>query len=157
MVRHPATPRKRKPGPRNPRPRIEAFFTTDLSLSLEAILEQYRDRWVVEITLRDSYAFDGIGQDQYRKVERIVGANTLRLVLAAARTLWFLAHVRQTGGLPLTRYRPWYRQKCAPSQRDVVWACREALADAGVFPISHFGPAVAETPAEPENTLPLAA
>jgi hypothetical protein len=102
MVRHPATPRKRKPGPRNPRPRIEAFFTTDLSLSLEAILEQYRDRWVVEITLRDSYAFDGIGQDQYRKVERIVGANTLRLVLAAARTLWFLDHVRQTSGLPLT-------------------------------------------------------
>jgi len=104
VVRRPATPRKRKPGPRNPRPRIEAFFTTDLSLSLEAILEQYRDRWAVEITLRDSYAFDGIGQDQYR--ERIVGANTLRLVLAAARTLWFLDHVRQTGGLPLTLLSP---------------------------------------------------
>ena len=78
VVRHPATPRKRKRGQRNPRPRIEAFFTTDL-------------------------------------------------------------------------------QKCAPSQRDVVWACREALAEAGVFSIPYFDSAVAETPAEPENTLPLAA
>ena len=145
--------RKRKRGQRQPLPRIEAFFTTDLSLSLAAILEQYRDRWAVEITLRDSYAFDGVGQDQCRKVERIVGANTCRVVLAAARTLWFLDSVSQTAGLPLTRYRPWYRQKCAPSQRDIVWACREALADAGVFPIPHFAPVVIENPAEPENTL----
>ena len=157
VVRRPAQSCQRKRGQRKPRPRIEAFFTTDLSLSLETLLAQYRDRWAVEITLRDSYAFDGIGQDQCRKVERIVGANTLRLVLAAARTLWFLEHVRQTGRLPLTRYRPWYHQKCAPSQRDIVWACREALADAGVFSIPHFDPAVAENLGEPENTLPLAA
>jgi hypothetical protein len=157
VVRRPATSQRRKRGQRKPRPRSEAFFTTDLSLSLEAILAQYRDRWAVEITLRDSYAFDGIGQDQCRKRERIVGANTLRLVLAAARTLWFLEHVHQTGGLPLTRYRPWYRQKCAPSQRDIVWVCREALADAGVFPIPHFAPAVAEIPPAPEKTLPFAA
>jgi len=157
VVRRPATSGKRKPGQRKPLPRIEAFFTTDLSLSLEAILAQYRDRWAVEITLRDSYTFDGIGQDQCRKVERVVGANTLRVVLAAARTLWFLEQVRQTGGLPLTRYRPWYRHKHAPSQRDIVWACREALAAAGVFPISHFDLAVTEIPAEPETTLPLAA
>jgi hypothetical protein len=29
---------------------VEAFFTTDLTLSLEAILAQYRERWAVEIT-----------------------------------------------------------------------------------------------------------
>lgn len=60
-------------------------------LSRRAILAQYRDRWAIEITLRDSYAFDGLGRDQCRKVERIVGVNSLRLMLAAARTLWFLA------------------------------------------------------------------
>lgn len=157
VLRRPATARRRTLGQRKPLPQLEAFFTTDLSLGLETILAQYRDRWAVEITLRDSYAFDGIGQDQCRKVERIVGVNTLRVVLAAARTLWFLAYVQQTGGLPLTRYRPWYRQKCAPSQRDIVWACREALAAAGVFPISRFEPAVGENPAEPATILPLAA
>lgn len=54
VVRRPAPKRARKPGQRKPRPPVEAFFTTDLSLSLAAILVQYRDRWAVEITLRDS-------------------------------------------------------------------------------------------------------
>ena len=157
VVRRPAAKRARKPGQRKPPPPVEAFFTTDLSLSLAAILAQYRDRWAVEITLRDSYAFDGVGQDQCRKVARIVGANTLRLVLAAARTLWFLERTARTGGLDLGRYRPWYRQKVAPSQLDIVWACREALHDEGVFPIPRFGPGQAENREEPENPVPLAA
>lgn len=157
VVRRHATKRASKPGQRKPPPPLEAFFTTDLTLSLEAILEQYGDRWAVEITIRDTYAFDGLGQDQCRKLRRVVGANTFRLVLAAARTLWFLAEVNRTGALPLGRYRPWYRQKCAPSQLDIVWACREALHEAGVFPIPRFAPALAKNHAEPENALPLAA
>jgi len=136
---------------------VEALFTTDLTLSLETILAQYRERWAVEITLRDSNAFTGFGQDQCRKYTRVVGANTLRLVLAAARTLWFVEQTSRAAPLDLQRYRPWYRKKCAPSQLDVVWACREALHEAGVFPIPRFAPALAEIQQEPENTLPLAA
>ena len=132
-------------------------LTTDLGLCLEAILAQYRARWAVEITLRDSYAFDGVGQDQCRKADRIVGANTLRVVLAAARTLWFLEHTRHTGRLALRCSRPWYRQKVTPSQLDIVWTCREALHAAGVFPIPRFGRALAENPEEPAQPRPLAA
>ena len=157
VVRRPAPPRRRTAGARKPRPRIEAFFTTDLGLCLEAILAQYRARWAVEITLRDSYAFDGVGQDQCRKADRIVGANTLRVVLAAARTLWFLEHTRHTGRLALRCSRPWYRQKVTPSQLDIVWTCREALHAAGVFPIPRFGRALAENPEEPAQPRPLAA
>src|SRR5262249_19406934 len=69
VVRRPFQPRVRKPGQRKPLPRVEAFFTTDLTLSLEAILAQYRERWAVEITSRDSNAFAGFGQDQCRKHE----------------------------------------------------------------------------------------
>jgi len=157
VVRRPATKRTRQSGQRKPPPPVEAFFTTDLTLSLEAILEQYRDRWAVEITIRDSNTFDGFGQDQCRKVERVVGANTLRLVMAAARTLWFVEHARQADGIALGRYRPWYRKKCAPSQLDIVWACREALHEAGIFPILRFAPDLTENHKEPENALPLAA
>ena len=156
VVRRPATPRGPRLGQRKPRPPVEAFFTTDLTLSLGAILEQYRERWAVEITIRDSNAFAGF-DDQCRKVERVVGANTLRLVLAAARTLWFVEHAHHAGGLALDRYRPWYRQKGTPSQLDVVWAWREALYEAGIFPIPRFTPALAESHKEPENALPLAA
>lgn len=155
--RRPPTARRRKPGQRKPPPAVEAFFSTDLTLSLVAILAQYRERWAVEITLRDSNAFTGFGQDQCRKYERVVGANTLRLGLAAARTLWFVAQASRTDTLDLTRYRPWYRHKQAPSQLDIVWVCREALQDAGVFPIPRFTLGLAEIPHEPENALPLAA
>jgi DDE superfamily endonuclease len=138
VVRRSPASRPQQPGQRKPRPPVEAFFTTDLSLSLEDILRHYRDRWAVEIAIRDSNAFDGLGQDQCRKVQRIVGANTFRLVMAAARTLWFLEHANQTNAMDLRRYRPWYRQKYAPSQCDIVWTCREALHEAGVFPIPRF-------------------
>jgi hypothetical protein len=157
VVRRPALLRARKPGHRKPPPPVEAFFTTDLTLSVEAILAQYRERWAVEITLRDSQAFAGFGQDQCRKRERVVGANTLRLVLAAARTLWFVEQTSRAVPLDLQRYRPWYHQKRAPSQLDIVWACREALQEAGVFPTPRFTPDLATNQEKPEIALPLAA
>lgn len=157
VVRRSATLRARPPGQHKPPPLVEAFFTTDLTLSLGAILQHYRERWAVEITIRDSSAFAGFGHEQCRKVERVVGANTLRLVLAAARTLWFVEQASRAETLDLQRYRPWYRHKEAPSQLDISWACREVLHEAGVFPIPRFAPDLARIHQEPENALPLAA
>jgi hypothetical protein len=157
VVRRPRQFRTRKPGQRKPLPRVEAVFTTALTLSLDAILGQYRERWAVEIAIRDGTAFAGFGQDQCRKRERVVGANTLRLLLAAARTLWCVEHIAQTPAFDLKRYRPWYRQKIAPSQLDIVWTWREALLAAGVFPIPRFTRDLAEIHQESENVLPLAA
>jgi hypothetical protein len=156
-VRRPPATRARKPGPRKPLPPVEAFFTTELPRCLEAIRAQYRERWAVEITLRESTACAGFGQDQGRKRERVVGANTWRLVLAATRTLGFLAQLRPAAPLSLQRSRPWYRQTCAPTQLDMLWTWREALLTAGVFPIPRFAPDFAEIPQAPGNTLPLAA
>lgn len=144
-------------GHRKPPPALEAFFTTDLALSAHDILREYAERWAVEIAIRDANAFDGLGQDQCRKRQRIMGANTFRLVMAAARTLWFIAQVDRGAGVPLCRYRPWYRQKVAPSQLDVVWACREALHGAGIFPIPRFSLDLAANHQEPDYALPLAA
>jgi len=144
-------------GPRKPPPVLEAFFTTDLSLSPEDILAEYHARWAVEIAIRDANAFTGLGQEQCRKRQRIIGANTLRLVLTAARTLWFIAHVDREMEVPLCRSRPWYRQKVAPSQLDVAEACWEALHEAGIFPIPRFTPELAENDEEPEHALSLAA
>jgi hypothetical protein len=144
-------------GHRKPLPTIEAFFTTDLTLSAAEIVREYGHRWAVEIAIRDSNAFAGLGQDQCRKRQRIVGTNTFRLVMAAARTLWFMAYVERGTEVPLGRYRPWYRQKSAPSQLDVAEACREALHAAGIFPIPRFIPELAENDEEPEYAVPLAA
>jgi hypothetical protein len=157
VVRRPTPLQPRSLRRRKPRPPLEAFFTTDLTLSGAAILAQYRDRWAVEITIRDGNAFAGFGQDQCRKHTRVVGANTLRLLLAAARTLWFVEQPSRTGSFALQHSRPWYRQKCAPSQLDIVWACREALQDAGGFPIPRFTSTLAINQERPKIVLPLAA
>jgi hypothetical protein len=157
VVRRPLRRHTRQPGQRKPLPAVEALFTTDLTLNLDAILAQYRERWTVEITIRDSNAFAGFGHDQCRKRQRVVGANTLRLVLAAARTLWFVQHTARTPAIALRRYRPWYRRKLALTQLDIVWTWREALHTAGVFPIPRFAPELAEIPQEAENALLLAA
>jgi hypothetical protein len=157
VLRRDATRATKRPGHRKPPPVIEAFFTTDLTLSAHDILSEYRDRWAVEIAIRDANAFDGLGQEQCRKRQHIMGANTFRLVMAAARTLWFLNQVERGMGVNLCRYRPWYRQKMAPSQLDVAEACREALHEAGIFPIPRFIPEVAENQEELDNVLPLAA
>ena len=107
--------------------------------------------------MRDANAFEGLGQDQCRKRQRLIGANTFRLLMAAARTLWFIDQVECGTTFNLGCYRPWYRQKVAPSQLDVVWACREALHEAGIVPIPRFIPDLAENYAEPDYALPLAA
>jgi hypothetical protein len=157
VLRRESKPATKRPGQRKPIPAIEAFFSTDLTLSAPAILHAYGDRWAVEIEIRDANAFDGLGQDQCRKRQRILGANTFRLVMAAARTLWFIDQVERGTTFNLCRYRPWYRQKVAPSQLDVVWACREALYNAGIVPIPRFTPDLAENDEVPDYALPLAA
>src|SRR5713226_7939966 len=151
----PAQPKSRKAfGRLKP---LEAFFSTDVSLSPHTILETYEDRWAIEIDIRDGHAYYGVAQDQCRKCAHIVGANTFRLLLAAARTLWFIVTIEQHADVELQRLRPWYRHKVAPSQLDVAWACREVLQEAGIFPIPRFFIAVAENQQEIEKPKPIAA
>ena len=136
---------------------LEAFFSTAASLSAHTMLETDADRWAMEIDIRDGHVYYGVAQDQCRKFERMVGANTLRLLMAAARTLWFIITSEQHADVSLQRFRPWYRHKMAPSQFDVAWACREALQKAGIFPIPRVFTAVAENQQEIDKPKPIVA
>jgi len=117
---------------------VEAFFSTDLSSDEEAILAEFKNRWDVEIDIRDANEFYGLGKNRCRKYERILGANTFCLLLAAARSLWFIQVASKAQSLDLLRFRPWYRQKRKPSQLDIAWACYELLAAEGITPTSRF-------------------
>jgi hypothetical protein len=72
VLRRHGKPAPKQPGQRKPPPAIEAFFTTDLTLSAAEIVREYGHRWAVEIAIRDSNAFDGLGQDHCRKRQRIL-------------------------------------------------------------------------------------
>jgi hypothetical protein len=136
---------------------LEAFFSTDVSLSPHAMLETYEDRWAMEIAIRDGHAYDGRAQDHCRKFAHIVGAHTLRFLMAAARTLWCIVTSEPHADVALQRCRPWSRHTVAPSQFDVAWACREVLQEAGIFPIPRFFTAVAENQQEVDKPKPMAA
>jgi hypothetical protein len=157
VLRRQGNPTTKQQGHSKPPPALAACFPPDRTLSADEIVREDGHRWAVEIPLRDSNAGAGLGQDPCRQRQRIVGANPLRVVMAAARTLWFIAHVDRGTGVPLGRYRPWSRQTVAPSQLDVAEAGREALHEAGIFPIPRFTPELAEKDEEPEHALPLAA
>ena len=132
LVRRPAL--KQAKSKRQRQKWLEAFFTTDRSLSLEEILAEYRGRWTIEITISAARQDYGLGQDRCRRYRRIVGINAFRLVIAAAQVLWFAEAVEEVASMDLVRYRPWYLQKQAPSLHDVVWACREHLNAEGITP-----------------------
>ena len=121
------------------------------------MLETYEDRWAIAMDLRDGHASDGRAQDQCRTCAHMVGANTFRWLMAAARTLWCIVASEQHGDVVLQRFRPWSRHKGAPSPFDVVGACREVLQEAGIFPLPRFFPAVAEKQQEDDTSKPIAA
>lgn len=113
---------------------VEAFFTTDLSLSLDQVLREYQGRWSVEITIWQARQSFGLGQDRCRRYRRVVGINAFRMVLVAAQVLYFAEAVKSVSSMDLIRYRPWYLHKQGPSLDDIAWACREQLYRAGITP-----------------------
>lgn len=136
---------------------LEAFFTTDLTLSRDEILAEYPKRWAIEISIRDAFAYYGLGQDMCRNYQRIVGINTFRLLMAAARTLWVSQQISDTKQVNLKRFRPWYRQKQHLSQLDIAEAYREALYAAGITPTVRFLPDMREIHQSQDTSLPRAA
>lgn len=125
---------------------LEAFYTTELTLSAKTILAEYRKRWDIEIDFRDANAYYGLAKDQCRKYRRIVAVNNFRMLMAASRTLFCLQHLQKSKPLNLTRFRPWYRQKKQLSQLDIDSISREVLQIQGVFPTPCFIQDVTEIP-----------
>ena len=107
---HSSTARTEKTAPSH-----RSLFLHGSDLSAAEVVREYGHRWAVEIAIRDSNAFDGLGKPvsqaaaYYRRQHVSFGPGT-------ARTLWFIEHVDRGMEVPLCRYRPWYRQKVAPSQ-----------------------------------------
>ncbi len=117
---------------------LEAFFSTCSTFSHQQILSYYRERWSIEIDIRNAYAYYGLGQDRCRNLNRINGINNFRLLLAAARTLFFIQQIQDQQLHPLTYLRPWYKKKKKFSQLDLLIAFEQHMQQAGVTPTPRF-------------------
>jgi len=121
---------------------LEVFFTTDLRLGAEQILEEYRGRWSIEILIREARESFGLGKDRCRATETIAGANNFRLLIGAAEVLYTAEtqEAEKQAADPeerpdrFDRLRPWYEDPGAPNLFDIHWGVREELAEAGITP-----------------------
>lgn len=109
----------------------EVFYSTDLSLTAEQVLEHYAQRWSIEVTFRD--AKQSLGFDQPQGWSRQAARRTapVALWLYTLIVLWFDAaghrSYRQVR-------RPWYPQKSRASFADMLRTLRRESIRATLLP-----------------------
>jgi len=138
---------------RDPKGRIEdrAYFTTDLSLSVEQILGGFSKRWSLEVTFRDAKQNLGLEEPQngwWRRPKRIrrrrkkpgpqprgrrgerAIRHTVPLIFCVYGLVlvWYFRHGKAGQDVARVRRRcPWYRHKKEPSFADMLGAVRREL------------------------------
>jgi len=100
------------------------FFTTDLTMTAQEVLECYNDRWAIEDTFKNTKQLLGGQQPQTFKGKGPERAAAVSLWLYSVVWLWYLKQK------PTDRYfivQPWYGRKAAPSFGDAVACLRRRL------------------------------
>ena len=103
----------------------DCFFSTDLSLSAQAILELFAMRWPLEVAFYNAKQFLGLEDPQNRTPLAVQRTAPLALYLHTLVILWFAEH----GRFDVKAYRrahPWYRQKRTPSFADMLTCLKMA-------------------------------
>ncbi len=117
------------------RPR-QAFYSTDPSLSAEAILVLYAKRWAIEQTFQDSKTHLGFEQPQGWTRPAVERSAPTGMLLYSLIVLWFAVAGQRTYQ-PL--HRPWYTQKRTPSFADMLGPLRADSVAAGVLNRPYHG------------------
>ena len=134
---------------------IEVFYSTELSLSEEEVLERYSFRWPVETTLQDRKGHLGLGEPQNRVRAAVCRTTPSMLYPYGLVVLWHELIREEPGGF--VRYWPGKRQASfvdmlATLRRDSVEETRETI-----FPTGRLLPAVEKLLKPLEILLSLAA
>ncbi len=144
---------------RDPAGRIEdrAYFTTDLSLSVEQGLADFAKRWSLEVTFRDAKQHLGLEDPQngwWRRAKRnrrrkkkpgpqpngrrgapaILHTVPLTFCAYGLVIVWYLRHGNPAQDVARVRRRcPWYRHKKEPSFADMLGAVRREFRNASIL------------------------
>ena len=110
----------------------DCFFSTDLSMTPEAILEAYAIRWSLEVAFRDSKQFLGFERSQCWTRKAVERTAPFAFVSYAMVVLWFSHQGHRLYPKVVTPV-PWYRHKRSPSFADMHQTARYALLRQGLF------------------------
>ena len=87
----------------------EAFFTTDLAMTPEALVESFVRRWSLETAFQETRAHLGLETLRNRSANAVRRSVPLLLALYSLVVVWFARHVQVPGAW--VRSRPWYRKE----------------------------------------------
>jgi hypothetical protein len=132
-----------------------AFFCTDVTASVAAILEAVADRFSLEAAFRDCKGIVGVGQQQVRFVWASVGAFHLGLWTYTLTEAW--AWGREAEDLVDRSASPWDDPARRPGRADKRRARRRELLDEEIRAALRPGVTEAEFQAVAERLLSLAA
>jgi hypothetical protein len=113
---------------------IEVFYSTDLDLSEEEVLQRYSFRWPVETTFQDTKGHLGLGEPQNRVRAAIRRTTPTMFYLYALVVLWHEYVCEQPGGFvrnwPSKRHAS-FADMLATLRRDSLNKTRESIFSAG--------------------------
>jgi SRSO17 transposase len=116
------------------------FFTTDLRVSAEQLLERISLRWPLEVTFHDAKQLLGLEDPQNRAPMATQRTAPFALLVYSLVAIWFAKH----GSFNAAAYRkvhPWYRKKMVPSFEDMLECLRTQSVAQRLFanPSRHAG------------------
>lgn len=132
---------------------LRVFFSTDLEMSVQLIIETYAGRWSTEACFRDLKQLLGFDESQARckaAVERVAP------FVGHIRTLLVLWFIEGAVGTPVAELpaRPWYRHKSGLCFADVLRAAQRSLAGVRILDLLHDLDDLHPSPQTSANGLP---
>jgi hypothetical protein len=113
----------------------EAFFCTDLTVTVAFLLTAYAKRWTLEVTFFDCKQALGFEEPQNQTARAVQRTAPFAALVYALVVLWAAQQVR-AGHVLRWVTRPWYRHKASLSFADLLAAFRQASACRGRPPVS---------------------
>jgi hypothetical protein len=105
---------------------LRAFFCTDATVSVPALLRGYGDRWPTEPTFRDNKQLLGFAETSARTPKAVLRTAPMIGLLYTILVAWF--HVCRLGDIPdLLPCRPWNPDKKGASFADILRIAQDAF------------------------------
>jgi hypothetical protein len=111
---------------------IRVYFSSDVTLPVDAILAGARGRWSIEVWFRDAKQWLGLADSPARLEAAVLRVVPFVGLVYTTLVVWFV-DAGLENDLELFPYRPWYPHKDQVSFADILHAARRTLDPRRVF------------------------
>jgi len=130
---------------------VRVFFSTDLDMNVQAVLETYAGRWSTEVCFRDLKQLLGFGDSQARLQAAVERTAPFVGYLSTMLVLWFATNQVANSGLATPPLRPWYKHKRGYCFADILRTAQRVLARQDVLDLTHDFDNLRQPPGTPPS------